>query len=258
MTLRLRYAMTIFKRLAVCLLVTPACLLAQAADDPVPPTLMEASLKALRARFPTQIVVGFEELWDARPDHLPQIDLGPPGTSLAQVLERVRRLNPTYKVDLLAGGLVHAYPAHRTADPPGLLNLRLTEYFLPPDDCMEEQFSFMDSAMGALSYTPDLGKYLWEHKAAWYRAHNKLIGGLVGDFMGDCLPADHRHEPIYLNITVREALNLMAVRSLQVTRGERANTTPGYKPQTISWRYRFRRDPEADTGLGGVPVFQQF
>ena len=68
---------------------------------------MEAAIDQLRARFPNQIVTGFEELWDPRPDLEPVVNLGPPDASLQAVLARVRRLNPTYKIDLLAGGLVH-------------------------------------------------------------------------------------------------------------------------------------------------------
>ena len=29
-------------------------------------------------------------------------------------------------------------------------------------------------------------------------------------------------------------------------------------PKPISRNYRFRRDPDSDTGLGGVPLFQTF
>jgi hypothetical protein len=220
---------------------------------------MEAALDALRARFPNQLVVGFEELWDIRPDAEPQVDLGAPNSSLEEVLRRIRRLNPQYKIELLDGRLVHVYPANGTADPAGLLDLRLQEFFLPPDDCMAQQMLIMDSPMTLFSYTPELGTYLGEHKAAWYRAHGKDMEGVVGDFLGDCEPAHHRREPIYHNITVREALNLMAVRSLQVARGDVPSTAPKYfKQKPMSWRYRFRRDPEADTGLGGVPVFQTF
>jgi len=226
---------------------------------PVPSTPMEAALDALRARFPNQVVVGFEELWDPRPDTEPQADLGPPNSSLEEVLERIRLLNPQYKVDFPKGGLVHVYPSHGTADPAGLLDLRLQEFFLPPDDCMPQQMLNMDNPMAGFSYTPELGKYLWEHKAGWYRAHGKELPGVVGDFMGDCEPAHHRREPIYKNITVREALNLMAVRSLQRARGEVANNPPSWsKPKPISWKYCFRRELDADTGLDGVPILQTF
>jgi hypothetical protein len=220
---------------------------------------MEAAIDALRSRFPTQIVVGFEELWDARPDSEPIVDLGPPNASLQQVLDRIRHDNPTYRIDLSPEGLVHIYPRHGTADPPGLLDLRLTEFFLPPDDCVGQQFAYMESPMGYFSYTSDLNKYLWEHKTAWYQAHGKEVGGVVGDFLGDCRPSHHRHEPIYHNITVRDALNLMAVRSLQVSKGRLpSNASTWSRPKPISWKYRFRREPDADTGLGGVPVFQIF
>jgi hypothetical protein len=58
---------------------------------------------------------------------------------------------------------------------------------------------------------------------------------------------------------VREALNLLAIRSLKVSRGEVQPNSPIYgKLVPVSWKFRFRREPDADTGLGGVPVFQTF
>lgn len=65
-------------------------------------TPMEAALDALRARFPKLVVIGFEELWDARPDREPQIDLGLPDSSVERVLERIRDLNPAHKVEMLS------------------------------------------------------------------------------------------------------------------------------------------------------------
>ena len=93
-------------------------------------TPMDAAVDALRARFPDQIVVGFEELWDARQATEPQVDLGPPDSSLKHALGRIRRANPRYNVDLLEGVLVHVYPAHGTADPLSLLDIKLREVFL--------------------------------------------------------------------------------------------------------------------------------
>lgn len=127
------------------------------------------------------------------------------------MLRHMRRLNPQYRIELLDGRLVHVYPANGTAEPAGLLDLRLQEFFLPPDECMAQQMLKIDTSSARFSYTPELSTYLGEHKAAWYRAHGKDMGGVVGDFMGDCEPAHHRREPIYHNITVREALNLMAI-----------------------------------------------
>ena len=77
--------------------------------------------------------------------------------------------------------------------------------------------------------------------------------------MGNCEPANHRHEPIYRNITVRDALNLMSLRSLHVARGQVPTNGPaGFKSKPMSWKYRFRRDADADTGIAGVPIFQAF
>jgi hypothetical protein len=65
--------------------------------------------------------------------------------------------------------------------------------------------------------------------------------------------------PVYHHISVRDALNLLARRSLQVSRGDVTPNDPIYplyKP--LSWKFRFRREPDANTGLGGVPFFQAF
>ena len=220
-------------------------------------TPMEAAVDALRARFPDQIVVGFEELWDARPVTEPQVDLGPPDSSLKQVLDRIRRANPQYKLDLLEGGLVHVYPAHGTADPLGLLDIKLHEFYLPPFGCLQQQINRMDDLSANYSYTPELSDYLSRKQLAWNQKHGSPARGVIGEFMGFCQPSQHRRDPIYHNITVREALNLMAIHSLQDAR-KLANEPHWGKPKPISWKYRFRRDLNANTGLGGVPVFQTF
>ena len=248
----------------LCKLITIAvCLrpnaLTQTHSTSVPSTLIEAEIEELRSRFSNQIVLGFEELWEIRPERTPSVDLGPPNSNLQKVIAKIRRDNPQYNLAFRPGGLVHIYPAHGTADPPRLLDLRLAEFFLPPDSCVPQQFLYMDSPMAIFSYTPELSKYIAEHEAAWHRTHGKEPWGTVGDFMGDCEPAHHRHEPIYRNITVREALNLIAIRSLQVANGQARSTgTEGFIVKPISWKYRFRRESDADTGLGGVPVFQTF
>ena len=244
--------------LLLIVLANGCCGLAEPHPSPVPSTPMEAALDALRTRFPDQIVLGFEELWDERPVTEPQVDLGPPDSSLKQVLDRIRQANPKYKVDLLEDGLVHVHPANGTADPVGLLDIRLREFFLPPDDCLPQQMiNYTGSLSPGFSYTPDLSEYLMRKKLEWNKRHGNPVFGIVGDFMGDCQPSHHRHEPIYHNITVREALNRMAIRSLEVARG-RTNKPSWATPKPISWKYRFRSDRDADTGLGGVPIFQTF
>jgi hypothetical protein len=238
----------------------PAAALLEAGQAHIPSTPMEAALDELRRRFPDQVVIGFEELFESRPESEPQIDLGPGNATLEEVLVRIRRVDPNYRVELLEDGLVHVHPATRSADPAGLLDIRLHEFFLPPDECVLQQISnSMDHPLPHFSYTPELSVYLWQAKEAWYRGQGKSVPGVVGDLMGDCEPENHRHEPIYQNITVRAALNLMAVHSLQVYRGDVPSSAASwFKPKPISWKYRFRREPNTDTGLGGVPVFQTF
>lgn len=64
---------------------------------------------------------------------------------------------------------------------------------------------------------------------------------------------------VYRNVTVREAMNLMAIRSLHLSLREVQPYDQRDGPsKPISWKFRVRPEPDADTGLGGVPVFQTF
>jgi len=216
-------------------------------------TPIEKALDELRARFPNRIVIGFEELFDPRPDKEPQIDLGPTGSSLAQVLNRVRIIDPKYRVELLQGGLVHVYPAKRKADPVGLLDIRLREFSMPQDSCLDQAIENFDSR----GYARELTEFLGKREEAWYRKHGGQVSGVAGDTPGNCFPMA-APGPVYRHISVRDALNLMARRSLQVSRGDVTpnDPYPPYKP--LSWKFRFRREPDANTGLGGVLFFQVF
>ncbi len=232
----------------------PAAGHAGSAEASLTSTPMEDALNELRLRFPNRVVLGFEELFDPRQGSEAQTDLCPNGTSLEEVLNCIRKVDPRYSIKLLKGGMVHVYPAKQTADPVGLLDIRLREFSMPQDSCLGQAIR----SIGERGYAPELGRYLAERKTRWYRSHRRQIPGSVGDILGDCygLAAPG---PAYRDITVREALDLMAERSLQVSRGELTSNSPvhpTHKP--ISWRFRFRRDPDSDTGLGGIPVFETF
>ena len=99
-------------------------------------TPIEKALEELLARFPNRLVIGFEELFDQRPETEPQVDLGPKDSSLGEVLNRIRKIDAEYRIELLPGGMVHVYPAQQTADPAGLLDIQLREFSMPQDSCL--------------------------------------------------------------------------------------------------------------------------
>jgi hypothetical protein len=215
-------------------------------------TPIEKALDELRARFPNRIVIGFEELFDPPSDKEPQVDLGPKDLSLQQVLNRVRRIDPRYKVELLPGRLLHVNPIQRTADPVGLLDIRLREFSMPQDSCLQSAIENIDR------YAPELSQFLVQRAQMWYRTHHKQVLGVVGDILGNCFP-EAAPGPAYKDLTVRDSLNLLVKRSLALSRKEvtpDSTLQPPYRP--LSWKFRFRRDAEADTGLGGRPLFQTF
>jgi hypothetical protein len=240
--------------------VDPATAACDRSSSGVPSTPMEAALEQLRRRFPNQIVIGFEEVSDEqRPACEPQIDLGPPWSSVGEALERVQEVDPKYRVELLPGHLVHVSPARGTADPPGLLDLVLRNFGVPPDDCLESAMTDGIARGTAASYTPELGDFLWHQQEAWDRSHGNPPRGIIGSILGDCYPSSRPGNPMYHNVTLRKALNIMATRSLQVARGEARSNGPYYVTvKALSWKYRFRSDPASDTGLGGNPIFQTF
>jgi hypothetical protein len=219
-------------------------------------TPIEKSLDELRVRFPKDIVIGFEELFDPRPDREPQVDLGPPGLALDQVLNHVRSVDPKYHVELLQGRLVHVYPARETADPAGLLDVQLRRFSMPQDSCLRQAIENIDEWFHG--YAPELTTLLAERKRAWYRNHGQEVPGQVGDILGNCL-SSAAPGPVHRNMTVRDVLNLMAERSLRVSRGEVTPNDPIYPPyRPVSWKFRFRREADAASGLGGIPLFQTF
>jgi hypothetical protein len=219
-------------------------------------TPIEKALDELRVRFPKSIVIGFEELFDPRPDREPEVDLGPKGLSLKEVLNRVRGIDPKYRVELLQGRLIHVYPASETADPVGLLDIRLRQFSMPQDSCLRQAIENIDEWFHG--YAPELLRFLAKRKDAWYREHGQEVPGIAADILGNCISLA-ASGPLYRNITVRDALNLMAERSLQVSRGEVTANDTIYQPfKPLSWKFRFRLEPDANTGLSGVPFFQTF
>jgi hypothetical protein len=63
-------------------------------------TPIEKALDELRVRLPKDIVIGFEELFDPRPDRESEVDLGPASLSLDQILNQAPSLDPKYNVEL--------------------------------------------------------------------------------------------------------------------------------------------------------------
>jgi hypothetical protein len=104
---------------------------ARPAHSIVVSTPIEKALDEFRARFPKTIVIGFEEVDEPRPETEPQIDLGPASLTFNEVLERVRKIDSNYRVELLKSGLVRVYPVKGTADPAGLLDIRLRRFVMP-------------------------------------------------------------------------------------------------------------------------------
>jgi len=144
-------------------------------------TPIEKALDKLRVLFP--IVIGFEELYDPCPDREPQVDLGSEGLSLEEVLSRVRSIDPNYRVELLRGSLIHVYPVNETADPVGLLDIRLHQFVMPQDSCLGQAIEYLDEWFHG--YAPELVEFLAKRKSAWYRSRGQEVPGQIGSILGN-------------------------------------------------------------------------
>jgi len=197
-------------------------------------TPIEKALRELRVRFSEKIVIGFEELREPRPEREPEIDLGPMDLPLEEVVNHVRSIDPKYHLELLHGGLIHVYPRSETADPVGLLDIWLREFVMPQDSCLGQAMEYIDDSFHG--YAPELFQFLANRKYVWYREHGQQVPGTAGDILGNCT-SPWALGPVYRNISVRRALNLMGIRSLRVSRGEVAQNDPSYRLyKPLSWK----------------------
>jgi hypothetical protein len=57
----------------------------------------------------------------------------------------------------LQGKLVHVYPANESADPIGLLDVRLRLFSMPQDSCLRQAIENIDE--GLRGYAPELTNY---------------------------------------------------------------------------------------------------
>ena len=205
-------------------------------------TIMEASLDDLRSRFRNQLVIGFEELWDERGDQ--EVSLGRTNSPLQEVIQHIRLLNPQYKVEVRADGLVMTRPEHETADPAHLLDVRLKTFRMPPDHCIWWAIEHFDrgiepgitAVLPPVSYAPELSELLIAKRKEWYRKQGREapVVGFLGGGLGSCDPVGSlpgtRTNRVYHNVAVRDALNLMAVRTLKLSRKEVQSDDRGYSP----------------------------
>lgn len=209
---------------------------------------MEEALRKLRQHDFARILVGLEKIAHRESEKTESLSLSTNSATVGQILEQLCQQSKQYQYEVIEGGVIYVHPAHADSDPLGLLNIKITDFSvegkMAPAAVIER--------IGELA--PELASYLDAKKNEYY-SRRGIVPGFPGAILhGNMDPAVDLH---LRNMTVRQILNAVVLYSRQLS-----DQTPpdigGNKIPPTSWIYEFVMNPEARTGLGGIPRWVAF
>jgi hypothetical protein len=208
---------------------------------------MEAALRALRATDYARILFGFERVAAPAAQPQPTFSVTESDESLGGIMSDLCRKDPRYTFEVISGQLIHVYPRSQTSDPAGLLNIRVAHFSI-------NEKILPAAVIDRISeLAPELHSFLWQRRLAASRG--KPAPSSPGtQIHGNMDPTVHFE---LRNVTVREILNDVVLYSAELRR----DTPPdwaGNKPVPTSWMYEFVVQPDAATGLDGIPIWRDF
>jgi len=89
---------------------------------------MEAALRSLREKDFARILIGFEEVARPRGERPGLLSLSLANATVGQILDQLCQKSGEYTYELIDDTLIHVYPIRAQSDPPGLLDLRISEF----------------------------------------------------------------------------------------------------------------------------------
>lgn len=209
---------------------------------------MEGALRALRQKDFSRILIGFESIARRRDEKIESLSLSLTNATVGEILDQLCRQSREYTYEITDGSIIHVHPVRAQSDPPGLLDLKISEISI--------EANILPAAIivriGELA--PELASNLDAKKSEYYATRHIIPGspGAIGH--GNMDPQTNLH---LRNMTVREILNSIVLYSVQL-RNQTPADSHGYKLPTASWIYEFIIDPNAPTGLGGIPRWIAF
>jgi len=203
---------------------------------------MEEALRELRSKNKERILIGFEEVPHARGQRQRTISMELSGPTVGDILDKLIVADPRYTYEVTAGSVINVLPRMAKTDPTNLLNIRVSKFALHGNFLLQNVISRIGD------YAPELGSHLAK-KALEHAARTKIYPGSPGSILTGGMEPQIDLE--MQNVTVREILNSIALYSVKLSQ-EQPDGFP------IGWKYEFIIDPEAQTGLGGYPSWNEF
>jgi hypothetical protein len=205
-------------------------------------------LRSLRQNDFTRILIGFEEVAHREGEKTESLSLSTNKVTVGDILNQLCRQSQRYTYEIVAGSIIHVYPAHTESSGPDLLGIRVRDFavegrMLP---------AAMIVRMG--EFAPELASYLDQRKSEHY-SHGSVAPSSPG-----AIGHGNMDPEVSLQLqdkTVREILNAVVLYSVQLRSKTPADST-GNRLPTTSWIYEFIIDPNAATGLGGTPRWIAF
>lgn len=205
---------------------------------------MEEALTLLRRKDYTTILIGFEKVPGQRDTKDEKgITLELKNTDVAEVLDALCHADPRYTYEIIHGVLVNVLPKGAKEDHANLLNRHVHRLSL------KGAYTPEGVIRGIGELVPELREYLRE-RADVYFARKGVVPGSPGALGTGNLPREFHLE--LEDGTVRDVLNAVVLYSMKAFQ-ENAPDPTGWRTPPSSWKYEFTVDPEASTGLGGIP-----
>lgn len=207
---------------------------------------MEEALRQLRRKDYTRIIIGFEKIPSRADQQEPRISLDLTHTTVGAVLEQICKTDQRYTYAVINNALLNVFPRGPRTDSQNLLNIRVRRFSVHGAHTTEGVIR------NIADFAPELREYLQRKRNEYYAKQGVSPGVSPGASMSGNRTPEFNLE--LRNMTVREILNAIVLHSARVYREEAPGDT-GWKAPPASWKYEFKMDSSAPTGLGGTPTW---
>ena len=209
---------------------------------------MEEALRTLRQYDFARILIGFEKIVHREGEKTESLSLSTNSATVGQILEQLCQQSKQYQYEVIQGGIIYVHPAHADSDPLGLLNIKITDF------SVEGKMAPAAIILRIGELAPELASYLNAKESEYYSRRGLVLGFPGAILHGNMDPEVNLH---LQNMTVRAILHAIVLYSRQLSDQTPADIGGNKIPPT-SWIYEFVLNPEAPTGLGGIPRWVAF
>jgi hypothetical protein len=209
---------------------------------------MEGALRTLRQKDFAKILIAFEKVAGREGENKESLSLSLSNATVGAILDSLCEQSRQYTYEIADEFIIYVHPARAESDPLHLLDMKIKDFSIEgkmlPTAAVQR--------IGVLA--PELAVYLSEKRRNYYASRGITTGSPGATLGGNMDPTVslHLHE-----LTVRQVLNQLVLYSVQL-RDKIPADVGGNKLAPTSWMYEFVVNPNASTGLGGIPRWIAF